>query len=96
MLVGDNVEDPIEKVRLQSLLTRVDKATPSTLAKSVTLPSSPFFEEIAFSKTPARCSVDGNIIKRLRTGTCVVLYTIIDSSGNEFTTERKILFKKQN
>ena len=78
-LVREVVEDPIEKARLERLLTRVNKATPKTLAKSVKLPASSFFEQVAESKSPARCSADGNIIKRVKTGVCIILYTITDS-----------------
>ena len=83
-------------VRLQGLLTRVDKSATNTSAKSVILPVSAFFGELAVSKTPGRCTTDGNVIKRVKTGVCTILYTLTDSDGNEFTTEKKILFRKQN
>jgi hypothetical protein len=93
-LVGVTVEDPLEKSRIQALLTRLENVTSRTSSKSIKLPGSTFLEEDSVSKTPRICSSEGINVKRLKAGTCVISYTIVDSDGNQFTTEKKINFRK--
>ena len=88
------VEDSTEKKRLQGLLNRVDGVSSITSLKSIKLPGSSFFEESAVSKTPDLCTISGVTVNRLKKGNCVISYTIIDSDGNRFTTDKEIFFRK--
>ncbi|NBP12190.1 MAG: hypothetical protein EBV09_02635 [Actinobacteria bacterium] len=88
------VENSTEKKRLQGLLNRVEGVSSVTSLKSVKLPGSSFFEESAVSKTPDLCTVSGVTINSLKKGICLVSYTIVDSNGNHFTTDKEIFFRK--
>ena len=94
VLVQDLVNNVVEKSRFIRLLNRLDSINTKTSLKSLTLPGSNFFESNTESKTPRRCSVDGTTVDRLRSGTCVISYTITSSDGTGFTTEKKIRFKQ--
>ena len=88
------VENSTEKRRLQGLLNRVGGVRSITSLKSIKLPGSSFFEESAVSKTPDLCTISGVTVNRLKKGNCVISYTIIDSDGNRFTTDKGIYFRK--
>jgi hypothetical protein len=88
------VENSTEKRRLQGLLNRVGGVRSITSLKSIKLPGSSFFEESAVSKTPDLCTISGVTVNRLKKGNCVISYTIIDSDGNRFTTDKEIFFRK--
>ena len=88
------VENSTEKRRLQGLLNRVGGVRSITSLKSIKLPGSSFFEESAVSKTPDLCTISGVRVNRLKKGNCVISYTIIDSDGNRFTTDKEIYFRK--
>ena len=92
-LASNIVENPTENRRIQVLLNRVDAIKVVSSLKSLRLPTSSFFEERVVSKTPELCTVKGETINRLKKGTCVITYTITDSGGNKFTTDREIDFR---
>jgi len=93
-LASKVLDDPTEKRRLRGLLSKVDGIAAATSSISVKLPGSSFFEESVETKTPEVCAVSGIIVNRLKKGTCVVSYTITDSNGNKFTTDKEIFFRR--
>jgi len=93
-LASKVLDNPTEKRRLRGLLNKVDGITAATSSAFVKLPGSSFFEESVESKTLEVCTVSGIIVNRLKKGTCVVSYTITDSNGNKFTTDKEIIFRR--
>jgi len=93
-LASKVLDNPTEKRRLRGLLNKVDGITAATSSAFVKLPGSSFFEESVESKTLEVCTVSGIIVNRLKKGTCVVSYTITDSNGNKFTTDKEVIFRR--
>jgi hypothetical protein len=60
----------------------------------VSLPNSLALKEVAKTLTPAVCKVSGLTVQPLRSGNCLVSYFFEGTSGNEFTTTKKLVFKK--
>lgn len=93
-LVTKVVEDKKEARAISTLISRVDSSVSKTSLKQLKLPGSLSIDEVAESKTPEICSVNGLTINSLKKGTCVVAYTVTDSDGNKFTTDKEIYFRK--
>ena len=93
-LVGKVVEDKKEAKTISTLINRLDSVVSKTSLKQVKLPGSSQVEESAESKTPDTCSVSGVTVNSLKKGSCVVAYTVVDSDGNRFTTQKEIFFRK--
>jgi hypothetical protein len=88
------VEDKKEARTISGLINRLDGVVSRTSVKSIKLPGSSQVNETAASKTPDICSVSGVTVNSLSKGTCVIAYTVTDSDGNAFTTEKEIFFRK--
>jgi hypothetical protein len=87
--------DDLREVRaINRLIQRLDAITRTTSLKKITLPGSTQVDESVTSHTPNVCSVSAVTIMSLSRGTCVVAYTITDSTGNKFTTLKEIYFRK--
>jgi hypothetical protein len=87
--------DDLREVRaINRLIQRLDAITRTTSLKKITLPGSTHVDESVTSHTPNVCSVSAVTIMSLSRGTCVVAYTITDSTGNKFTTLKQIYFRK--
>ena len=93
-LVGKVVEDRKEAKSISTLINRLDSVVSKTSVKQIKLPVSSQIEESAESKTPDICSVSGVTVNSIKKGNCVVAYTVVDSDGNRFTTEKEIYFRK--
>jgi len=93
-LVGKVVEDKKEAKSISTLINRLDSVVSKTSVKQIKLPVSSQIEESAESKTPDICSVSGVTVNSIKKGNCVVAYTVVDSDGNRFTTEKEIYFRK--
>lgn len=93
-LIGKVVEDQKEAKSITALISRLDSVISKTRVKQVKLPGSSQVEESAESKTPEICSVSGITVNALKSGTCLIAYTVVDSDGNKFTTQKEIYFRK--
>ncbi len=93
-LVSKVVEDKKEAKTISGLINRLDGVISRTSVKSVKLPGSSQVDETAISKTPNICTVSGVTVSSLSKGNCLIAYTVIDSDGNTFTTEKEIFFRK--
>jgi hypothetical protein len=78
-------------VKASALLTAI-KST-SKLVK-INLPNSKNLEEKAISMTPTVCKIVGLQIQPKKIGNCLITYAIQGESGNEFSSTKKITFKK--
>ena len=93
-LVGKVVEDKKEAKTISTLINRLDSVISKTSLKQIKLPGSNSLDESAESKTPNICTVKGVSVTSLGKGNCIIAYTVTDSDGNTFTTEREIYFRK--
>jgi hypothetical protein len=93
-LVGKVVENQKEAKSISTLINRLDSVVSKTSVKQIKLPGSSQVEEIAESKTPEICSVLGVTVNSLKKGTCIISYTVVDSDGNKFNTQKEIYFRK--
>ena len=93
-LVSKVVENQKEAKSISTLINRLDSVVSKTSVKQIKLPGSSQVEENAESKTPDICSVLGVTVNSLKKGTCVITYTVVDSDGNKFTTQKEIYFRK--
>ena len=93
-LVGKVVEDKKEAKAISTLINRLDSVISKTSLKQIKLPGSNSLDESAESKTPNICTVKGVSVTSLGKGNCIIAYTVTDSDGNTFTTEREIYFRK--
>jgi hypothetical protein len=93
-LVGKVVEDQREAKSISTLINRLDSVISKTSVKQIKLPGSSQVQESAESKTPDMCSVSGVTVNSLKKGACLIAYTVVDSDGNRFTTQKEIYFRK--
>jgi hypothetical protein len=93
-LVGKVVENKREARTISGLMNRLEGLVSKTSVKNIKLPVSFRVNETAISRTPDICSVSGETVSSLGRGTCLIAYTVIDSDGNSFTTEKEIFFRK--
>jgi hypothetical protein len=83
-----------EQKSLATILTKLDAMRAATYSKVQVLPSERRIEETAVSLTPDICSVKGSRVTSLKRGTCIFSYELIGASGNSFTVEKQIVFKR--
>lgn len=93
-LIPKIVTKVTEQKSLATILTKLDAMRAATYSKVQVLPSERSIEETAVSLTPDICSVKGAKVTSLKPGTCVFSYELIGASGNSFTVEKQIVFKK--
>lgn len=93
-LIPKIVTKPVEQRSLATILTKLDAIRSSTYSKVQVLPSERSIEETAVSLTPDICSVKGAKVISLKAGTCIFSYELIGPSGNSFTVQKQIVFKK--
>jgi hypothetical protein len=60
----------------------------------ISLPNSLALKEVAKTLTPAVCKISGLTVQPLKAGNCLISYFFEGASGNEFTTTKKLVFKK--
>jgi hypothetical protein len=82
-----------EVTALDTVITKVDVVT-KTYSKSIKLPVSRVLDEVATSLTPEICTTNGPTVTGIKKGTCLVTYTLTGDSGNSFTIQKTIVFKK--
>lgn len=93
-LIPKIVTKATEQKSLATILTKLDAMRAATYSKVQVLPSERSIEETAMSLTPDICSVKGAKVTSLKPGTCIFSYELIGASGNSFTVEKQIVFKK--
>jgi len=93
-LIQKIVTTVAEQKSLGTILTKLDAIRPSTYSKTQSLPNERSIEETAVSLTPDICSVKGSKVTSLKPGKCVFSYELVGPSGNSFTVEKEIVFKK--
>jgi hypothetical protein len=93
-LINKVVDTIAEQKSLTKILTKLDALRSSTYSKTQSLPNERSIEETAISITPDICSVDGTKVVSLKPGKCVFSYELVGPSGNSFTVEKEIFFKK--
>jgi hypothetical protein len=93
-LIPKIVTKVTEQKSLATILTKLDAMRAATYSKVQALPSERSIEETAVSLTPDICSVKGAKVTSLKPGTCIFSYELIGASGNSFTVEKQIVFKK--
>ncbi len=93
-LIPKIVTKVTEQKSLATILTKLDAMRAATYSKVQVLPSERSIEETAVSLTPDICSVKGAKVTSLKPGTCIFSYELIGASGNSFTVEKQIVFKK--
>lgn len=93
-LIPKIVTKVAEQKSLATILTKLDAIRGTTYSKVQTLPNERSIEETATSLTPDICSVKGAKVTSLKPGTCIFSYELIGASGNSFTVEKQIVFKK--
>ena len=94
-LIQKIVTTVAEQKSLGTILTKLDAIRPSTYSKTQSLPNERSIEETAVSLTPDICTVKGAKVTSLKPGKCVFSYELVGPSGNSFTVEKEIVFKKQ-
>jgi len=92
-LISKIITTKSEVTALNTVLTKVDVAT-KTYSKSIKLPISRVLDEVATSLTPEICTTNGPTVTGIKKGTCLVTYTLTGDSGNSFTIQKTIVFKK--
>jgi hypothetical protein len=75
-------------------LSKLDALRPITYSKTQNLPNEKIIDETAVSLTPEICSIKGTSVTSLKPGKCIFTYELIGASGNSFTTQKEIVFKK--
>ena len=93
-LIPKIVTKVAEQKSLASILSKLDAMRGTTYSKVQSLPNERSIEETAISLTPDICSVKGTKVTSLKPGTCIFSYELIGASGNSFTVEKQIVFKK--
>ena len=93
-LIPKLVQTVAEQASLVKILTKLDALRPLTYSKTQALPNERSIEETAVSLTPDICSVKGTKVTSLKPGKCVFSYELVGASGNSFTVEKEIVFKK--
>jgi hypothetical protein len=93
-LIPKIVTKVAEQKSLATILSKLDAMRGSTYSKVQSLPNERSIEETAISLTPDICSVKGTKVTSLKPGTCIFSYELIGASGNSFTVEKQIVFKK--
>ena len=93
-LIPKIVTKVTEQKSLATILTKLDAMRSATYSKVQVLPSERSIEETALSLTPDICSVKGAKVTSLKAGICIFSYELIGPSGNSFTVEKQIVFKK--
>ena len=93
-LIPKIVTKVAEQKSLATILTKLDAIRGTTYSKVQTLPNERSIEETATSLTPDICSVKGAKVTSLKPGTCLFSSELIGASGNSFTVEKQIVFKK--
>lgn len=93
-LIPKIVTKVTEQKSLATILTKLDAMRAVTYSKVQVLPNERSIEETAVSLTPDICSVKGAKVTSLKPGTCIFSYELIGASGNSFTVEKQIVFKK--
>lgn len=93
-LIPKIVTKASEQKSLATILTKLEAIRATTYSKVLNLPSERSIEETAVSLTPEVCSVKGSKVSSLKAGTCIFSYELIGASGNSFTVEKQIVFKR--
>jgi hypothetical protein len=93
-LIPKIVTKAAEQKSLATILTKLDALRGTTYSKVQALPNERSIEETAISLTPDVCSVKGAKVTSLKPGICIFSYELIGASGNSFTVEKQIVFKK--
>jgi len=92
-LISKIVTTKSEVTALNTVLTKVDVVTKINF-KSFRLPVSRVLDEVATSLTPEICTTNGSTVSSIKKGTCLLNYTLTGDSGNSFTIQKTIVFKK--
>lgn len=77
-----------------AIVEKLQKVSTKTYAKSIKLPDLKSTTETAKSLTPEVCNVINLQVVATAKGTCKIEYAITSSSGNTYSTEKVIEFKK--
>jgi len=93
-LIPKIVTKVAEQKSLATILAKLDAMRGKTYSKTQNLPNERSIEETAISLTPDVCSVKGTSVTSLKPGKCIFTYELVGSSGNSFTTQKEIVFKK--
>jgi len=93
-LIAKVIDPGVEQKSLAKILLKLDALRPTTYSKTQSLPVERIIEETAVSLTPDICSVKGTTVTSLKPGKCTFTYELIGASGNSFTTQKSIVFKK--
>jgi hypothetical protein len=93
-LIPKVVTKTSEQKSLNTILTKLDAIRSATYSKTQALPNERSIEETAISLTPDICSVKGSKVTSLKPGTCIFSYELVGASGNSFTVEKQIIFRK--
>jgi hypothetical protein len=93
-LIPKVITEAAEKKSLTTILTKLDSIRATTYAKTQVLPNERSIDETAVSLTPEICSVNGAKVTSLKPGICIFSYELIGVSGNSFTVEKQIVFRK--
>jgi hypothetical protein len=93
-LIPKIVAKAAEQKSLATILTKLDAMRAATYSKAQALPNERNIEETAVSLTPEVCSVKGAKVTSLKAGICIFSYELTGASGNTFTVEKQIVFKK--
>jgi hypothetical protein len=93
-LISKVVEASSEQKSLAKILSKLDALRPITYSKTQNLPNEKIIDETAVSLTPEICSIKGTSVTSLKPGKCIFTYELIGASGNSFTTQKEIVFKK--
>ena len=93
-LIQAIVSTASEQKSLGAILTKLDALRPTTYSKTQSLPNERSIAETAVSLTPDICVVKGTSVTSLKPGKCIFTYELIGASGNSFTVQKEIVFKK--
>lgn len=77
-----------------SAVDKLQKVSSKTYAKSIKLPDVKTATETAISLTPEICTVTNLNVNVVSKGTCKIEYNVTSTTGNTYTTEKIIEFKK--
>jgi len=78
-----------------SSVDKLQKIQGKTYTSKIKLPDLKTITEIAESLTPDVCSVSGLNVIQIQKGKCVVSYSVTSPSGNSYTAEKVIEFRRK-
>ncbi len=92
--INDVLPKGIENSAMSTIVKQLTNMKSTARSKTVALPTSRTLEEVAISLTPKVCTIVRTLVKSLSLGICIFSFKVTGDSGNSFTTQKTVQFKK--